>query len=327
MDYIISTMKDGKQHEVFHWCEKIKDNDRLFVFEMDNHPYELSPLRNIPDWENIIKITYDDFPFKSFCIHVQHQLIDAVVPKNIEMKYNVCMLNRRPAPIRVAFMKYAEHISKFIGTMYVHGRIERNYPDFQKIEFTEGYICVDDRYFYHPNDDLSTQFNIPIKKLTETPTKFTREKIGKKYKREFDGDIIPPLEWFETYVDLFHEGDQFFSEKLAKCFVHKKPFFYLGTDQRNALIEYGFKDYFDCNPWFTDVLELTQELCLDIDMLQDYDVAEKIENNYERALGLYKEYGELSNFILNLEINGPKITENTEIMDSYVELLGTISSH
>ena len=327
MDYIISTMKNGHQHEVAHWVDKIRSNDRLFIFEMDNVDHEISPIRNIPKQENIFVFTYDDFPFKSFCIHVQHHLIDADVPKNLKMKYNVCMLNRRPAPIRVAFMRYAENIPKFIGTMYVHERVEKNYPDFNQIRYFEDMICVDEQYFYQPNDDLSNQFNIPIKRLNESPTSNTRKKIGKKYKNNFDGDIIPPFEWFETYVDLFHEGDQFFSEKLAKNFIHKKPFFYLGKDQKNSLNKFGFMDYFECQPFFYNVLEFTKELCLDIDMIHDYDIKNKIEHNYERAIDLYAEYGELSNFILDLEIYGPKITENTELMDNHVELLCSIPSH
>ena len=58
-----------------------------------------------------------------------------------------------------------------------------------------------------------------------------------------------------------------------------------------------------------------------------HDIKNKIEHNYERAIDLYAEYGELSNFILDLEIYGPKITENTELMDNHVELLCSIPSH
>ena len=327
MDYVVSTMNNGKQQEVYHWYEKINDNDRLIVFEMDHVHWDISPLKFLPKQDNIIVLTVDDFPFKSFCIHIQHQLIDAKVPKNVSLKYNVCMLNRRPAPIRVLFMKNAEKLPNFIGTMYVHERVERNYPDFKTIRFVEGLVCVNDQYYYHPNDDLSTQFNISEKRLNEYPTEQTRNNIGLKYKKILDGDIIPPLEWFETHVDLFHEGDQELSEKLAKNFIHRKPFLYLGVSQRESIQLYGFEDYFSCNPWFTDVFNFTEKLCLDINILDDYDVDNKINHNYERALEIYNQYGDFANFILSVELNGPFITEKTELIDEYLEMLGTIPSH
>jgi len=326
MDYIIATMNNGKQQEVYHWCEKINDNDRLIVFEMDNVSWDISPLNSLPKQDNIIALTVNDFPFKSFCIQIQHQLIDAKVPKNLPLKYNVCMLNRRPAPIRVLFMKNAEILPNFIGSMYAHERIERNCPDVKTIRFVEGLVCVNDRYYLHPDDDMSRHFNILEKRLTETPTEQTRNNIGLKYKKEFEDTIIPPLEWFESHVDLFHEGDQKFSEKLSKNFIHRKPFLYLGVSQRESLKQYGFEDYFHCNSWFTDVFDFTAELCLDIGMLEDYDIDNKINHNYERALEVYNQYGDFANFILNVELNGPFITEKTELIDEYIEMLGTISS-
>ena len=66
MDYVVSTMNNGKQQEVYHWYEKINDNDRLIVFEMDHVHWDISPLKFLPKQDNIIVLTVDDFPFKSF---------------------------------------------------------------------------------------------------------------------------------------------------------------------------------------------------------------------------------------------------------------------
>ena len=84
---------------------------------------------------------------------------------------------------------------------------------------------------------------------------------------------------------------------------------------------------FSCNPWFTDVFNFTEKLCLDINILDDYDVDNKINHNYERALEIYNQYGDFANFILSVELNGPFITEKTELIDEYLEMLGTIPSH
>ena len=93
MDYIVTTLegKTGVQNNVHHLCDNLKDKDRLFIFECDNVPYENSPLRYVPDWNNIHKITLNEFPFKTFLQYIEHYHIDSHVIE-AEPKYNLCML-------------------------------------------------------------------------------------------------------------------------------------------------------------------------------------------------------------------------------------------
>ena len=68
MDYLVATLdsKTGQQREVDSFVDKLKFDDRLFIFECDNVEMEQSPLRTVPTHQpNIFTITLNDFPFKT----------------------------------------------------------------------------------------------------------------------------------------------------------------------------------------------------------------------------------------------------------------------
>ena len=205
---------------------KMKESDRLFVFECDNMPEEV--LDNIPDWSNIHKITLNEFPYKTFLQMVESYQI--VEPEPTEMKYNLCMLNQRPAAMRVVVMRIAEYWPNFVGTMNSERFVDKDKPDINTVAYKDELCLINEQKFHH-DTDLSHHFNIPSKTLTETSTQRTRDKVGLiENTFEFPPSVIPSDEWFESRCDLFHEGDQEFSEKLAKCFYYKKPFISLGAE-------------------------------------------------------------------------------------------------
>ena len=68
---------NASQREVDSFVDKLKFDDRLFIFECDNVEMEQSPLRTVPTHQpNIFTITLNDFPFKTFLQFVRHYLED-----------------------------------------------------------------------------------------------------------------------------------------------------------------------------------------------------------------------------------------------------------
>ena len=317
MDYIVATLdgKIGVQNNVHHLCDNLKDKDRLFIFECDNIPYKDSPLRYVPDWNNIHKITLNEFPFKTFLQFIEHYHVDSRVTTQSQ-KYNLCMLNRRPTAMRVLVMRLAEYWPNFIGSMYAHEREDWVRPDFKTCAFRDGLVMFDEK-LYHHNDDMSVHFNIPEVRLTETGTELTRAKVGDKYYHPFPDTIIPPDEWFQSACDLFHEGDQELSDKLAKNFYYKKPFLSLGCEQRFAMRTHGFEEYFEGGSYYDHVMPLAQEVCRD----GVPDFADKIEHNYNKVMELWHKYGEFTQFILNMELHNKTMVDEGRKMDDYLELL------
>ena len=60
MDYIVATLDPitGAQRGVDSFVDKLKFDDRLFIFECDNVPWEQSSLRTVPAHQpNIYTIT------------------------------------------------------------------------------------------------------------------------------------------------------------------------------------------------------------------------------------------------------------------------------
>ena len=314
MDYITATLdaKAGEQRSVAHLCNDLKDEDRLFIFECDNSD---STLRDVPDWDNVYKITLNEFPYKTILQFIEHYHVDGRLTAQSQ-KYNLCMLNRRPTAMRVLVMRHAEYWPNFVGSMYAHEREDWVRPDFKTCAFRDGLVMFDEK-FYHHNEDMSVHFNIPEVRLTETATELTRAKTGDKYHQPFPDSVMPPDEWFQSACDLFHEGDQELSDKLAKNFYYKKPFLSLGCEQRFAMRTHGFEEYFEGGSYYDHVMPLAQEVCRD----GVPDFAEKIEHNYNKVMELWHKYGEFTQFILNMELHNSTMIDQGRKMDAYLELL------
>ena len=333
MDYIVATLdsKTGQQREVDSFVDKLKFDDRLFIFECDNVEMEQSPLRTVPTHQpNIFTITLNEFPFKTFLQFVRHYLEDCDILDHSDYHYNLCMLNRRPAAIRVYLMEQAKQWGdKFIGSMYNFEREENNNPPIDNISYENGIVTVKSKYHlnpeqaemgltyelqYHSDYDLSLDYNIPEIPLTESSTILTSDSFKKKYNIEFPHCVLPPDEWFQSKCDLFHEGDQFFSEKLTKCFYYKKPFLNIGMRQR--LREFGFENYFNVDSDYDSVHDLARDICTK-DALDDYNFDEKIEHNYNVMLDLFNKYGNFAEFITKLEQVGSVTDPGPEIKEHY----------
>lgn len=317
MDYIVATLDPiaGVQREVDSFIDKLKFDDRLFIFECDNVPMDQNPLRTVPTHQpNIFTITFNEFPFKTFLQFVRHFLEDCDILHQSEHHYNLCMLNRRPAAIRVYLMEQAKQWGdKFIGSMFNFEREENNNPSIENISYENGVVTVNELQ-YHSDYDLSLDYNIPEIPLTESSTILTSDSFKKKYNIEFPHCIVPPDEWFQSKCDLFHEGDQFFSEKLTKCFYYKKPFLNIGMRQR--LSDYGFVDYFNVDSDYDSVHDVARDICTK-DALDDYNFDEKIEHNYNVMLDLFSKYGNFAEFISKLEYVGPVTDPGPEIKEHY----------
>ena len=317
MDYIVATLDPiaGVQREVDSFVDKLKFDDRLFIFECDNVSMDQSPLRTIPTHQpNIFTITLNEFPFKTFLQFVRHFLEDCDVLDYPEHYYNLCMLNRRPAAIRVYLMEQAKQWGdKFIGSMFNFEREEKSNLPIEDMSYENGVVTVNELQ-YHSDYDLSKDYFIPEIPLTESSTILTSDSFKKKYNIEFPHCVIPPDEWFQSKCDLFHEGDQFFSEKLTKCFYYKKPFLNIGMRQR--LSEFGFENYFNVDSDYDSVHDLARDICTK-DALDDYNFDEKIEHNYNVMLELFNKYGNFAEFISKLEYVGPVTDPGPEIKEHY----------
>lgn len=300
--------------------ENLQESDRLFIFECDNMSEEDSGLNLIPDWPNIHKITLNEFPYKTFL-----QMVDCyqiVEPEPTGMKYNLCMLNQRPAAMRVVVMRIAEYWPNFVGTMNSERFVDKDKPDINTVAYKDEVCLINEQEFHH-NDDLSYHFNIPSRVLTETSTQRTRDKVGLiENTFEFPPSLIPSDEWFESRCDLFHEGDQEFSEKLAKCFYYKKPFISLGAEQQYEMRRFGFEPYFNCGSVYEKVMPLALDICRN-GISHEYH-ADKMEHNYQLTMDLYWKYGDLTRFINNIELNNKVLEDTGWLMDEYLKLLETI---
>ena len=318
MDYIVPTLdsKKSQQREVDSFVDKLRSDDRLFIFECDNIPMDDSPLRTIPIHQpNIFTITLNDFPFKIVFQVVRHYLQDSDILYYPEQHYNLCMLNRRPAAIRVYLMELAKQWGdKFIGSMFNFEREENNNPPIENISYENGIVTVNGLQ-YHTNYDLNLDYDIPEIPLTESSTILSSKSFNKKYNFDFPHCVIPADEWFQSKCDFFHEGDQFFSEKLAKCLYFKKPFLNLGTRQR--LSEFGFENYFNVDSEdYDSVINLARDICTK-DALDDYNFDEKTEHNYNVMTDLYNKYGRFAEFIFRLEDYGPITDPGPEMKEHY----------
>ena len=330
MDYIISTLdaKTGEEKDVSYLVKKLKDGDRLFALEMDAVPWYDSKLNMLPVQDNIITLTLNDFPYKQICQFVQHFRYDAKINWGYFKHYTVCMLNRRPAAIRVLATEQMKWFPNFIYSMYPYdedheSKSEQEQKPILDIYLKDGLVYANG-YQYYPDSDLSKDFTIPRVELTEDITETARAEIGWKYGQKFPHCVYPPVEYFESKVDLIHEGTHTLSEKLVKNFIFHKPFICLGVDQRLGLKEHGFMDYFNIDSHYQSVYDFTLEICQNPEYLNAYPLLETAEHNYERAVDIHRKYWHFAEFVMTREHEGPIMTEDREIMDGFTELLSTI---